>query len=159
MMKILGIDPGLQITGYGLIQHDGHNVKLIETGTINPNVKDSLENRINKIYLNLENLIIQYQPDIMVIEKLYAHYRHPVTASLLGHVRGVICLLCAQQNVKLAEHSVKRIRKAVTGSGRASKEQTKKMVAHTLGISPDKLATDASDALALALGYIGIKRY
>ncbi len=152
-MKILGIDPGLKITGYGLIDTGFSRVKLIEAGIIKTTQTDLLQNRLNKIYRNLDNLIVEYVPDIMVLEKLYTHYQYPTTAAILGHIRGVICLLCAQRSVKLVEHSVKRIRKAVTGSGAASKLQTQGMVAHVLGIDEKRLTADASDALALALGY------
>lgn len=152
-MKILGIDPGLRTTGYGLLDVTKNKVTLIEAGTIAPKQKDLIQNRINKIHKNLDELIGQYRPDVMVLEKLYTHYHHPTTASLLGHIRGVICLLCAQRGIKLAEHSVRRIRQAVTSKGAASKQQTQKMVAHILKIDERKLTPDASDALALALGY------
>ena len=157
-MIIAGIDPGLKATGYGFVEfRDGH-IRLIETGTIEPKQKDLTENRIHKIYTILEKLVEQYKPDIFVLEKLYSHYKHPITASILGHARGIICLLCAQKGIELKEHSVKRIRKALTGNGNASKVQLRQMVAHQLNIDEKKLTLDASDALALALGFIHIDR-
>lgn len=155
-MKILGIDPGFKATGYGLIDFDGNNIRLIEAGTIEPRQKDLFQIRIEKVYKNLKEIIIQYHPDVMVLEKLYTHYQHPVTACILGHVRGVICLLCAQHDVLLIEESVKRVRKSVTGKGSASKLQTQGMVAQSLKIDQRRLTKDASDALALALGYVHI---
>ena len=158
-MRILGIDPGFKATGYGIVDFDGRSwssLKVCEAGTIEPNQRDLLQNRIEKVYKNLDELLGEYKPDVMGLEKLYAHYKHPITASKLGHVRGVICLLCAQRNIELVEHSVKRIRVALVGSGNANKEQTKSVVAHVLKIDEKKLVTDASDALALALGYIHI---
>lgn len=152
-MKILGVDPGLKRTGYGLISLDGARIILLEAGVIESKQKDPIQERINTIYKNLNEIIVQYQPDVMVLEKLYTHYQHPATACILGHVRGVICLLCAQQRLRLIEHSVKRIRKAIIGRGDSSKLQTQSMVAHLLGIDQNKLVVDASDALALALGY------
>ena len=152
-MRILGIDPGLKVTGYGLIDFEHHKVKLLEAGVIEPKEKDLIQNRIHRVYQNLDALLLQYQPQIMVLEKLYAHYKHPTTACILGHVRGVICLLCAQRNIQLIEHPVKRIRKAITGNGNAQKLQTRSMVAHLLKIDEQKLTLDASDALALALGH------
>jgi len=157
-MKILGIDPGLNATGYGLIECQKPSLKLLETGTIEPKQKDLIQNRINKVYCLLGEIIEQYHPDILVLEKLYSHNKHPTTASLLGHVRGVICLLCAQKNVKLIEFSVKRIRKALTGNGNATKGQVQRMVAHYLQIDTRQLTLDASDALALALGYSQLSR-
>ena len=158
-MKILGIDPGFKATGYGCIKVDHRSVTLIETGTVEPKQKDLIQNRIQKIYSILGDLIDEHNPQVLVLEKLYAHHAHPVTASKLGHVRGVICLLCAQKNIELAEYSVKRIRKALTGNGNATKVQTKRVVADLLKIDESKLTLDASDALALSLGYIRMQNY
>ena len=153
-MKILGIDPGLKATGYGCIEVNNRLVTLHETGTIEPKEKDFIQNRIQKVYEILGGLIEEHKPQVLVLEKLYAHYKHPITACKLGHVRGVICLLCAQKNVELVEHSVKRIRKSLTGNGNATKVQTRDVVADILKIDGAKLPLDASDALALALGYM-----
>ena len=157
-MTILGIDPSLTATGYGLIQCERQSFKLIETGTIEPRRKDLFQNRLKTIYVVLEELIEQYHPHVLVLEQLYAHYKHPTTASLLGHVRGVVCVLCAQKNVELVEYSVKRIRSAVVGNGNATKIQTRRVVAHALKIAEDKLTLDASDALALAIGHAQMTR-
>ena len=157
-MRVLGIDPGLKATGYGLIDYQEKSIRLIETGAIEPKLKDPIQYRIKTIYTLLNEILEQYKPDALVLEKLYAHYKHPTTASILGHSRGVVCLLCAQKNIELVEESVKRIRKAITGNGNASKIQTQRVVAHILKIDVGKLTLDASDALALAIGYIDLKR-
>lgn len=155
-MVIVGIDPGLKATGYGFLEYKNRQIKLLETGTIEPKLKDLFQNRIHKIHTILGGLADQYQPQVLVLEKLYAHYAYPTTASILGHARGVVCLLCAEKNIELIEFSVKRIRSAVVGNGNASKEQTQMVVAKRLNIDAKKLTLDASDALALALGYIHI---
>jgi len=155
-MRILGVDPGLKATGYGLIESSGQSMAAVEVGVIAPNRRDSLQNRITKVYTILAELIQEYNPNILVIEKLFAHYKHPATGITLGHVRGAIYLLCSQMNVELAEYSAKRIRKAVTGNGNASKLQTKRIVAYTFNLDEEKLTLDAGDALAMALGYIRI---
>ena len=152
-MRVVGIDPGFKASGYGVIDVEHNQIKLLETGTIDPKQKDLIENRILKVYQLLGEILEQYKPDVLVLEKLYAHYKHPTTAALLGHVRGVICLLCAQKNIKLIEQSPKRIRKAIAGNGNASKEQIMRVVAKALHLDESKLTLDASDALALALGY------
>ena len=157
-MRILGIDPGLKATGYGFIDVDGNQVKLKEAGVIEPKSKDLIQNRIFKIHQNLNELLLQHKPDVMVLEKLYAHYKHPVTAAILGHARGVICLLCAERQVPLKEYSVKRIRQALTGNGNATKQQTLRVVSQTLHINESQLTLDASDALALALGHVHMVR-
>lgn len=155
-MRVLGIDPGFKATGYGLIDYNPPTVKLVETGIIQTKASQRVQHRLNTVYTSLGKLIDQHTPDVLVLEKLYAHYKHPTTASIMGHLRGVICLLCAQKNIELVEQSVKRIRQAVTGNGNASKVQTRSVVAHVLKINSEKLTLDASDALALALGYTHI---
>ena len=155
-MRIIGIDPGLKVTGYGIIDYQGHHLRLVEAGIITPRPKDAIHEKVYRVYKNLDDVLVQRKPDVLVLEKLYAHYKHPATAAVMGHVRGVICLLCAQHKIQLCEQSVKRIRKSVTGQGSASKGQTQDMVAHVLNIDARKLTPDASDAVALALGYVHI---
>ena len=153
-MRILGVDPGLRRTGFGLVDVSAQtSIRLLEAGTIEPDVKDLIENRIHRIHLGLEKIITDQDPDVLVLEKLYAHHKLPTTASLLGHVRGVICLLCAQKKIQLVEHSVKRIRKSLVGNGNATKEQTRELIANLFKINAEHLTLDASDALALALGH------
>ena len=141
-MKILGIDPSFKATGYGIVETGDHEMKLIETGTIQPKQKDLIQNRLNKIYTILDELIDEHKPDILVLEKIFSHSKYANTAGILGHVRGVICLLCAKKNIELAEHSVKRIRKAVTGNGNATKAQTQKIVAYKFHVNPAQLPLD-----------------
>jgi len=155
-MRILGVDPGMKATGYGVIEILGaefSSLRLLEAGTIEPRTKDPLPHRIDKVYQCLSEIIRQFSPDILVLEKLYSHHRHPTTACLLGHVRGVILLVSAHHHLEVVEHSVKRIRKSVCGDGNASKEQVRDIVKKTLKIQADTFALDASDALALALGF------
>jgi len=158
-MRILGIDPGLITTGYGVVDIKDGGVKILEAGTIEPNTKDLFEQRLFKIHLHITTILQNYQPDIVVLEKLYAHQIHPATAAILGHVRGVICLSVAQQKIKLVEHSVKRIRKALTGNGNATKIQCQEFVKRLLNIKSAGFKLDASDALALALGQAHMMRY
>lgn len=154
-MRVLGVDPGLKATGYGCVEFlPNQPLRLIEVGAIEPSPKDGLPNRLNKIHQLLGDVIEDHHPEVMVLEKLYAHAQYPTTSSILGHARGVICLVCAQKDLRLVEHSPKRIRKAVTGNGNATKQQTQIMVAHILDINPEPLTLDASDALALAIGYL-----
>jgi crossover junction endodeoxyribonuclease RuvC len=155
-MRVLGIDPGSFVTGYGVIESKGTSIKLLEAGIIKPKHSDLIQHRLEKVYAHLGDVIATYKPDVLILEKLYTHAQYLTTASVLGHVRGVICLLCAQRNIFLVENSVKRIRKAITGNGAATKEQTQAMVAHILNVQQDQLTPDASDALALALGYLSL---
>ena len=158
-MRILGIDPGLKATGYGFLDSVNGTIKLLEIGVIKTNPKDKLELRLKEVYNLLNTLLSQYNPDVMVLEKLYAHYKHPMTASILGHVRGVICLASAQNSVELIEQSPKRIRKAVIGNGNASKEQMRSAVSSKFSLQEKSVSLDASDAVSLALGYVYINKF
>lgn len=154
-MRILGIDPGFKATGYGFIDYLKPNVKLLEAGIIKPKQRDTLPQKLDCIYRNLSELIDKYNPEKLILEKLYSHAEHPITSTIMGHARGVICLVCEHKNVELVEYSVKRTRKALVGNGNATKLQTKKFVMNYLKINSD-IPLDASDALALALGFINM---
>lgn len=155
-MIILGLDPGTMITGYGFVVANADRVSVKEVGVIKPPSSLPLHQRIKRIYQTLESLVSQYQPDVAVLEKLYAHHKHPATAPIIAHARGVICLLCAQKDIELAEYSVKRIRQSVTGNGNATKIQTREFVCSQMRLDPKSLTLDASDALALALGHLNM---
>ncbi len=157
-MRILGVDPGLRATGFGLVEVKAGTVKILDAGSIEPNTKVLFEERIAKIYHLLSGIISAHQPHVLVLEKLYAHYRHPTTACLLGHVRGVICLLAHEHKVQLIEYSVKRIRQALVGNGNATKGQVQMFVKRLLNIESAQLNLDTSDALALALGHAQMQR-
>jgi crossover junction endodeoxyribonuclease RuvC len=159
-MKILGVDPGLKATGYGVIEIDAEGrIKPLEVGSIEPKSRDTLPRKLFKIRQNLDDIVVRHAPQVMVLEKLYAHDKFPLTASILGHARGVICLVCAERGIELVEESPKRVRKSVVGNGNASKQQTLRVVANYLKIDPARLTLDASDALALALGYAHMSRF
>ena len=155
-MRILGVDPGLGITGYGIIDAKNGNLKLVEAGVIRPNRKEDISIRLFNIYSELTELIQEHKPQVLVLEKLYSHYKHPTTAMLMGHARGVACLAAGENSLKLINHSATRVKKALTGNGHASKEQIQRMVAHTLKFSKLPRLSDVTDALALALAYVYI---
>ena len=157
-MRILGVDPGLGITGYGIIEANSGNFKLIEAGVIRTSNKEKLEVRINKIYSAVEGIIEEFQPKVLVLEKLYSHYRHPTTAILMGHVRGAVCLAANQSRLSLIGYSSTRINKAVIGKGNASKYQIQRMVQNLLNLRTTPTPPDVSDALALAIAHAYISR-
>ena len=152
-MVILGIDPALAITGYGVIGLKAGRPFLIEAGIVKTSAREETSRRLEKINRAISKLILDTRPDIAALEKLYAHYRHPVTAYLLGQARGVICLACAQAGIPVAEYAATRVKKAIVGNGLASKAQVQRMVAVTLGLRQLPKYTDVSDALALALAH------
>jgi len=157
-MRILGIDPGLNVTGYGLIEAAGGEFKLIEAGVIKTSTNDRIEKRLKNIYVNLTELIDEYKPAVIVLEKLYSHYRHPTTALLMGHARGVICLACGLKGVPLISYPSTRIKKAVVGKGHASKGQISGMVKNLLGLKRAPDSDDITDALAVAISHAYLER-
>ena len=152
-MRILGVDPALTITGYGVIEARKNKLYVIEAGIISTDSSQVIQARLAKIYRSLLTLIKDLKPEAMVLEKLYAHYRHPTTAYLLGQARGVICLACAKGDIPLFEYAATRVKKAVVGSGSASKFQVQRMVAGLLNINRLPRYTDVTDALALAIAH------
>ena len=155
-MRILGIDPGLCITGYGLIEAGPKGMKLIEAGVIRTSAKEGLGARIEKIYEGLRGLIKESKPDVVVLEQLYSHYRHPTTAILMGHARGAICLLAKQAGAELVGYSATRVKKAVTGAGHAGKYQMQRMIQNIFNMKSVPNPPDISDALALAVAHAQI---
>ncbi len=157
-MRILGIDPALTVTGYGVIDFKKNKFSLLEAGIVTTDSSTSILKRLDKIYRAVTKLILDTKPDVMVLEKLYAHYRHPTTAYILGQARGVICLACARENIPLAEYAATRVKKAIVGNGLASKYQIQRMVATILNLNSLPKYTDVTDALALAIAYSYIVR-
>jgi crossover junction endodeoxyribonuclease RuvC len=155
-MRILGIDPGLAITGYGLIDSCGNNVKLMEAGIIRSDAKDKMEKRLANIYKKVISLIEDTMPEAVVLEELYSHYKHPKTSILMAHGRGAICLAVEHSNVALVNYPTTKIKKAITGRGRASKEQVQRTVASLLGLKKPPEPVDVTDALALAITHANI---
>jgi len=152
-MRILGIDPALTITGYGVIDSNQRNLSLIEAGIIKTSATQLIHRRLERIYRAVLKLISDTKPEVMVLEKLYAHYRHPTTAYILGEARGVICLASAEKNIALVEYAATRIKKAIIGQGLAPKYQVQRMVSKILNLQELPRYTDVTDALALAIAH------
>ena len=157
-MRILGIDPALTVTGYGVIDFKKNKLSLLEAGIVTTDSSEAIPERLDKIYRAVTKLIFDTKPDVMVLEKLYVHYRHPTTAYILGQARGVICLACARENIPLAEYAATRVKKAIVGNGLASKYQVQRMVANILNLNSLPKDTNVTDALALAIAHSYMKR-
>ncbi len=123
-MRILGIDPGLKITGYGVIDCRSFQPSLVDGGVIRLNARASLSDRLVELESELEGIFGEYKPDICAVEKLYAHYKHPTTAMLMAHARGIILLVAQRRGVRIEQFSANRIKQSVTGHGHAGKPQT-----------------------------------
>ena len=119
----LGIDPGLQCTGYGVIAGTGRAVRVRQAGVVRSRRSDPIERRVQEIYDGVREVIEQFGPQGVAVEELYSHYAHPRTAILMGHARGAILLAAAQAGVPVAGYSATQIKKILTGSGRAGKAQ------------------------------------
>ena len=144
------MDPGLRITGYGVIDL---GPKLVEAGVVRTNQKDGIAGRLTEIYQALSEVITELKPDVLVLEKLYAHTEHPTTAILMGHARGVVCLLSGLHQVHLASIAATHVKKSVTGHGHAGKAQIQRMVQHVLSLKTLPSPPDVADALAIAITY------
>ena len=150
--RIVGFDPGLNITGYGVIEvlPDQH-VRLVEAGTIRPKSKDGIEKRLHVIHSGVCEILETFRPQSMAIEQLFVHVRFPKTAILMGHARGVICLAAAQKGIELHHYLPNRVKSMLTGSGHAGKEQVQMAVQRELRLKARPEPADAADALAIAL--------
>lgn len=158
-MLICGIDPGLNTTGYGLIETQNSGFTLKDAGFIRTSAKEDLPQRLKKIHTSLSEILDRTKPEALVLEKLYAHYKHPITAALLGHARGVICMLAEEKKIPFFEYAATRVKKITTGSGHASKLQIQKMIEHTFGVKSESLGpVDATDAISLAITHAYITR-
>jgi len=150
-MRVLGIDPGLGITGYGILDSCGESVAVVEAGVVRATASLSTANRLAEIAESLREILEQFHPEAVAVEELYSHYNHPRTAIIMGHARGVVFLAAAQAGVKVFEYSATRIKKSLTGNGRATKEQVQRMVRSTLLLPTLPEPPDTADALATAL--------
>ena len=151
-MKIIGIDPGLACTGFGIIEVINNNLNLIDYGTVKTDSKEALNIRLNTIYDDLKYIIKKYKPKVMSVEQIF-YGKNVKSALLLGHSRGVPLLLSAKFSLALYEFSARRIKQSLTGNGNATKEQVQFMVKNLLSIDDAPNPSDASDALAAAICY------
>jgi crossover junction endodeoxyribonuclease RuvC len=149
--RILGIDPGLNVTGYGILDFTAGGLKLREAGVIRGKSRGSLSQRLIEIYDGVSEVISAFHPATMSIEELYSHYRRPRTAILMGHARGVICLAAVQAGVNVVHYSATQIKRILTGSGRAPKSQVQRAVQRELGLPQAPEPADVADALAIAI--------
>jgi crossover junction endodeoxyribonuclease RuvC len=152
-MRILGVDPGLRTTGYGVVEVRGSAFRLIEGGVLRPKTTVSLEQRLSQLYDAIVEVVRSTQPVCMVVEELWSAPKHPPTAVLMGHARGVIALAAGQCAIGFEELPHATVKRALTGHGAASKAQVKAMVIARLNLSVVPEPDDVSDALAIALVY------
>jgi crossover junction endodeoxyribonuclease RuvC len=148
-MLILGIDPGLQKTGWGLIRSEGHALKFIASGLIKTNPADSLGLRLAAIHNGLSDVLRQWRPDTAAVEETFVN-ANPASALKLGQARGVALAAPAVHGIDVAEYGANKVKKAIVGSGHAAKEQMGMMV-RTLLPACGQISADEADALAVAI--------
>ena len=152
--RVLGVDPGLQVTGYGVIEAGPRGPLVCEAGIIRSSQGRSaadMAQRILALYNGIVDVLAQFRPGVVAVEQLYAHYQHPRTAILMAHARGVIFLAAAQHGLPVVSYNATRIKKTITGNGRASKEQVQRTIQRELGLTTLPEPPDVADALAVAL--------
>jgi crossover junction endodeoxyribonuclease RuvC len=159
-MIILGVDPGLQVCGYAAVEvkpaswRGGVNPsgeELIEAGVIRTDESAGLAERLNQIADDTRSLLEKFGPQIVAVEELYSHYKHPKTAILMGHARGVILQTAQAAKAEVKSFAATRIKKSLTGNGRASKGQMQRAIQSMLGLSELPKPADVADAIAVAL--------
>lgn len=151
-MRILGIDPGLQVCGYACIEADGGaSPALLEAGVLRTTGSKVIEARLNQIAEDIDSLLERFKPEVVAVERLYSHYAHPRTAILMGHARGVILQRCARAGIEVKSFGATRIKKCITGNGHASKEQIQKTIRTILSLRDLPKPNDVADAIATAI--------
>ena len=160
--RFLGIDPGLQVTGYAVLEAADRGPKVAEAGVIRSadgRATTDMAHRLRVLYDGIVEVLDQWHPAAVAVEQLYAHYDHPRTAILMAHARGVFFLAGGQRGVPVVSYPSTRVKKVITGAGRASKEQMQYAVMRELGLSKLPEPHDVADALAVALcHYYALKR-
>lgn len=149
-MRILGIDPGTAITGYGILDINGNKFQVVDYGAILTPSNLELAVRLEKIYKEIINIIESYQPDHLAIEELFFN-KNTKTALAVGHARGVIILAGSLKNLVIEEYTPLQVKQAVVGYGRAEKRQVQEMVRIMLKLEKIPKPDDVADALALAI--------
>lgn len=157
-MKALGIDPSVQSTGFGIIEYTENSFSVLSYGVIKPSRRILFYQKINEIRNQIEEIIRVYKPDEVAIENPF-YAQNIKTALTLGQVRGAVLIAIASHNCALYEYSPLEIKLAVTGYGRADKNQVKMMIKTLLDIQDEKLNDDASDALAAAYCHLNSRKF
>lgn len=150
-MDVLGVDPGLNVTGYAVLRVSGGRASILDAGVCRTSLKHPLATRLAQIDADLAELLSQHSPSIMAVEKLYAHYGHPRTAVMMGHARGVILSVAGRYDVEVHGYSATQVKRFLTGNGRATKQQMQKAIMRELGLRTVPEPADVADALAVAL--------
>jgi crossover junction endodeoxyribonuclease RuvC len=152
----MGVDPGLAATGYGCLETRPGRVAVVDAGVISTPADERLEARLQEIHDGVRNLLEKHAPTLLVVEDLYAEYKFPRTAILMGHARGVIYLAAAERGVAVLALAPAEVKRAITANGAATKAQVQRGVQARLGLPEAPRPSHVADSLSLAL--IGLSR-
>ena len=151
---VLGFDPGLNITGYGVLDvRDGRPI-IREAGVVRSRARRPIEQRLQELYQGVGEVLSAARPASIAIEQLYSHYERPRTAILMGHARGVICLAAAEAGVPVHHYAATQVKKMLTGNGRAPKSQIQLAICREFGLPQVPDPPDVADAVAIALCHL-----
>ena len=157
--RVVGIDPGLGVTGYAVIEPSARGPYVVEAGVIRPRSRDgSLASRLDLLHQGVAEVLEAFPPEGLALEQVHSHVKHPRTAILMAHARGVIMLAAAQRSVPVFGYAASRIKKTLTGSGKAPKEQMQHAIQTELGLDCLPEPHDVADACAVALCHFQIAR-
>ncbi len=156
--RVLGVDPGLGVTGYALLTLDLDAINqepcLIEGGVLKNNSRAPIETRLHELHKDLSRIIETHKPNVMAVENLYSHYNHPRTSIIMGHARGVILLAASEANVTVASYAATEIKKSLVGTGHATKKQVQQMTQRRMGLADPPEPADLADAIAAAYCHV-----
>ena len=152
-MRILGLDPSLNITGYGVVDCQGARLHLIEGGVIVPSRAATLSQRLRDLQEGLEDVFGALRPDVVVVEEIFSRTAYPRTAILMAHARGALVCAAAVRDVPVYDYSATAVKRALVGNGLASKDQVAAMVVEVLRLHRRPSPADVTDALALAIAH------
>jgi crossover junction endodeoxyribonuclease RuvC len=152
-MRILGIDPSLNATGYGVVECDGPLMRLVEGGIIAPARTKDLSERLAELQRGLADVIGALRPDVMVVEEVFSRTAYPRTAILMAHARGALVCAAAMRGMLVFNYSATAVKRALVGNGAASKQQVAAMVVQALRLRRRPEPADVTDALALAIAH------
>jgi len=149
-MLVLGLDPGLAITGYGFVEGDGDNLRALSYGVLRTSPHLPLAERLLRLHEALSQLLTRYHPDIVALEELFFS-TNARTAITVGEARGVLLLTVAEANLRVVEYTPLQVKQAITGYGQADKAQMQQMVRLLLNLAEIPRPDDAADALAVSI--------
>ncbi len=158
IQRVIGVDPGLSITGFGILDYKGANIQVVAYGTIKPPADEALPNRLEYLNSHMTELLEKFEPQAMAIEDTFFS-KNVKSALLLGQARGVLLLAAASKGIPSVEYAPRKVKQSVVGNGAADKKQVQYMVQQILKMDEPLKPLDISDALAIGLCHINQNKY